>query len=213
MIIVFDSGIGGKMLVAKLKKKLPGQDIVFVSDSEHCPYGEKSVSEIQKLVLIRLKSYLDQKPEIVVIACNTATVAAIGWLRRKYPNIKFVGMVPALKPAMEQSKTKKIAVLATPFTVKSNKYKQLTKQFAKGFKVYSIGAKGLARAIEDNDKQKTIVLLKKYLGQLTKQKIDTLVLGCTHYILVKPQIKKIFGPGVKVIDSNDAVVARVKFLV
>ncbi|MBI3260919.1 glutamate racemase [Candidatus Berkelbacteria bacterium] len=210
MIVIFDSGIGGKTLVSAIKKRLPGERVLFVSDSEHCPYGEKSVSEVRKLVLMKLKNHLESKSTtIVVLACNTATVAAIDWLREFYRKINFVGMVPAIKPAVEWSKNKKIGVLATPMTVHSPTYKKLIRQFAKGATVYSVGCKGLARAIEDKDKKKTAVLLKKYLGPLKKQGIDTLVLGCTHYILVRPQIKRILGRGVKVIDSNDAVVSRI----
>ncbi len=207
MIVVFDSGVGGKTLVRAIKKKLPRERVIFVSDSEHCPYGEKSVSA-------KLKGSLENKSvNIVVLACNTATVAAIDLLRAQYPNVQFVGMVPALKPAIEQSKTQKIGVLATPLTVQSVKYKKLIRQFAKGSKVYSIGCKGLAKAIEDNNKKSITILLKKYLGPLKKQGIDVLVLGCTHYILVKTQIKFFFGRGVKIIDSNDAVIARVQSLV
>jgi len=213
MIVVFDSGIGGKTLVTNIKKKLPSERVVFVSDSEHCPYGEKSVAQIRKLVLARLKKHLDQNPAIVVIACNTATVAAIDWLRKEYPNIKFVGMVPALKPAVAFSKTKTIAVLATPLTVKSNKYKQLIQQFTKGFKVYSIGAKGLAKAIENSDKKLVDRLLKRYLSPLKQRKVDVIVLGCTHYLLVKSAIQDMMGKGVILVDSNEAVVNRVNYLI
>lgn len=214
MIVVFDSGIGGKMLVTAIKKKLPSQRVVFVSDSEHCPYGEKSVSEVRKLVLAKLKSYLDdQSANVIVLACNTATVAVIDWLREKYPNIQFVGMVPALKPAIALSKTKTIAVLATPVTIKSAKYRQLIRDFGRGLRVFSIGCKGLARAIEDDNKKEIKNLFTKYLSPLKSRGVDTVVLGCTHYVLVKKDIKKLFGRAVKIIDSNAAVADRVVDLV
>lgn len=214
MIVVFDSGIGGKTVVAEIKRKLPKEKVVFVSDSEHCPYGEKSAEAVRKLVVRKLDEYLDDpRTSVVVIACNTATAAAINWLREKYPNIQFVGMVPALKPAVALSETKKIAVLATPLTVKSAKYRKLIKDFGRGARVYSIGCKGLARAIEDNRGKEIEKLLKKYLTPFKSRGVDTVVLGCTHYVLIKSLIEKLMGSGLRVIDSNEAVVARVAALV
>lgn len=214
MIVVFDSGIGGKTVVAEIKRKLPKENVVFVSDSEHCPYGEKSAEAVRKLVVRKLEEYLeDPKTSVVVLACNTATVAAIDWLRKKYPKTQFVGMVPALKPAGALSKTKKIAVLATPLTVKSAKYRKLIREFGRGARFYSIGCKGLARAIEDNHRKEIENLLKKYLTPLKSRGVDTVVLGCSHYVLVKHQIQKLLGKAITVIDSNKAVAARVSSLV
>lgn len=202
------------MVFSAIKKRLPAERVVFVLDSEHCPYGDKSAKEVRELVVRKLGEYLENpKVSVVVLACNTATVAAIDWLRDQFPNKQFVGMVPALKPAVEWSKNKKIGVLATPMTVHSPKYKKLMRQFAKGATVYSIGCNGLARAIEDKDKKKTLILLKKYLAPLKKQGIDTLVLGCTHYLLVKSQIQKLLGNSVNLFDSNAAVTNRVASLI
>jgi len=214
MIVVFDSGIGGKTLVTEIKKRLPKHQVVFVSDSENCPYGEKPVAEVRKLALAKLKPFLERtEVAVVVLACNTATVAAIDWLRQSYPKIEFVGMVPALKPAAAVSKNKKIAVLATPLTARSKKYTDLIRKFAKGYRVISVGCKGLAAAIEHNDESQIEQLLKKYLEPLKRTGVDTVVLGCSHYVLVKSKIQKLLGQKIKVLDSHKAVAARVVSLI
>ena len=208
----FDSGVGLLSVLLETKKLLPKENFVIFADQVHNPFGHKSKSQIKNYSNFAT-SYLSEKHKIkmMVLACNTATVLALNDLRKNF-NIPIVGTVPAIKPAYEKSKNLKIAVLSTPATAKSAYLSSLIQNFAKGAKVKKIGASGLEEAIEILDFIKIDRLLKNYLNDVQKFKADVVVLGCTHYPLVKDRIKKFLDTKTLLIDSGQAISVRIKNL-
>lgn len=207
---IFDSGIGGISLVYEIKKSLPNESIIYLADKANFPYGEKTPAQIKKIVEKNAKWLLKQNVKIVVVACNTATVNAISFLRNKFPSISFVGMEPAIKPAGRISK-KGVIILSSPKATKSKQLHNLISKHAKDIKVFNIGCLKLVQAVEEHwssDKIKKI--LKSSIPQKILGQADTLILGCTHFPLIKNQVQKYVGNNIKVIDSGEAVVRRIK---
>lgn len=210
-IVVFDSGLGGLTILKKMLKQVQGFHIVYIADNLFNPYGEKTSEEIQHRVNVLFKklckTYL---VEAFVIACNTATAYAIDSLRQTY-QIPIIGMEPAIKPATQSSKNSKIGVLATSGTIQSARFTALLGKFSsEACEFFVIPGKGLVELIEDYvcNKHQINILLQSYRNYFLDKGIDTLVLGCTHYPLIYNDIKKIFGEDVKLIETGDAVVAR-----
>lgn len=207
---IFDSGIGGLSVVRQIKKVLPNESIIYLADKANFPYGEKTPGQIRKLSEKNVKWLLTQKAKLIVVACNTVTVNAISLLRQKFPLTGFVGMEPAVKPAAKESK-KGIIILSSPKATKSKQLYYLIKKYVKGVKVFNIGSLELVQAVEEQwNSNKIGITLKKLISQNILNQTDILVLGCTHFTLIKDQIQRFIGGEIKVIDSGEAVAKRVK---
>ena len=206
---VFDSGMGGTTVMHAIKDLLKNEEYFYIADSKNCPYGEKSDEELIKIVTYNVNKLKNWGAKIIVIACNTATVKCIQKLRKNYPEIKFVGTEPAIKLATKTD-AKNILVLATPGTVKSERAHQLiAENLKKDQTITLLPCPGLADTIENkgNVTKKLTELLKN-----VDQTPDVIVLGCTHYSLIKPEIKSFFKSA-KIIDGNSGVAHRVATVV
>ena len=210
---VFDSGIGGLGVLKSIVKLLPHENLVYFADSMRCPYGPRSQKEIQEIIY-SVVSYLLKHHDIklAVAACNSATVAGIDFLRKEFPNLPFVGVVPVIKPASMLSETGNIGCLATDMTVRSETQASLIENHAGNVTVHNMACHGLVELIEGGDFQSVALenMLKEYIHPLLDKEIDVLALGCTHYTLVKDMVEKLVPESVKVMDSNDPVARRVK---
>lgn len=208
---VFDSGVGGLWILKHLKDRLTDYNYVFFGDQGHVPYGVRSLEEIRSFSESITKFLISKDCKIIVIACNTASSASLKYLREKFPETIFVGMEPAVKPAIEQTKTNKIGVLATPATFHGELYSSLVDKYAKNVEIFEDTCQGLVGQIEkgDLDSIETNNILERALLPMVEKGIDTVVLGCTHYPFAIPQIKKIVGEKVNVIDPTNAVVRQV----
>ena len=202
----FDSGVGGTSIWKEVITRLPKEHTIYLSDSKNAPYGEKSKEQIIALCKKNTEFLLQKNCKIIVVACNTATTNAIDYLRSNY-NIPFIGIEPAIKPAALNTKTKKIAILATKGTLNSTLFEKTSSFINKDIEMHETIGKGLVELIEDgklNSKEITS-LLSSYLKPMVANDIDSVVLGCTHYPYLIPQIKKIIGDQIKIIDSGEAV--------
>lgn len=208
-IALFDSGVGQLSVYLEVKKLLPNENFVIFADQKNMPYGEKTPSQIKKYVTEATK-FLIKKHNIkmMILACNTATVLALDHLRSKL-NIPFVGVVPAIKPATVISKTKRIAIMSTQATAKSSYVENLISNFAANFEVLKLGCPGLEDAVETLNQEEIRRLVKKYSGKINEFNPDVVVLGCTHYPLVKKQIKENLNRGIDIIDSGGAIAKQV----
>ena len=204
----FDSGKGGTSILDVVKKLLPNEEYMYIGDSENCPYGEKSDEELIKIVQANVDRLKDWGATIIVIACNTATTRCIDKLRKIYPDLKFVGTEPAVKLAI-MSGAKKVLVMATPGTIKSVRLLALVRDNEKqDQEVDLMACPGLADAIEKDED------IDGVLDELLKdvKEYDAVVLGCTHYSLIKNKIQRYF-PNAKLIDGNEGVAKRVKIII
>lgn len=208
---IFDSGIGGLTTLNEIKKLLPNENYIFYADSKNNPYGEKTTEELLKITRNIVNYLLKKGVKIIVIACNTATTKCISTLRKEYPNTIFVGTEPAIKVACDNN-YKNTLVLATPGTISSDRTHELIEKYKKNNEnIYLVACDGLANAIERNNQNDVDNLLKKYLKQYQTYNIDAIVLGCTHYPIIKDKIQSYF-PNSKIIDGNIGVAKRVKFI-
>jgi len=207
---VFDSGLGGLTVLRAIMELVRGAKIFYVADTLYAPYGEKSFDAILKRSLT-ITQYLIEQYQInaLVVACNTATSAAIKQLRQRYPHLIIIGTEPAIKPAIEQTKTGAIGVMATPATLKGDKYQSLVDRVAsdKAVTLYEQACAGLVEHIEHNtlDSYESQLLLEEWLKPMREGGVDIIVLGCTHYPLAGEAIKKILNREVTLIDSGDAI--------
>jgi glutamate racemase len=213
VIGVFDSGIGGLSVLRALKAELPLEDFVYVADAGHAPYGERDDAHlIARAQAITQYLLAQHRIKALVVACNTATAAAVHVLRAQHPQLPIVGVEPALKPAAALSKTKHVGVLATRATLGSAKFQALLQSLAGQAQFHCQPCDGLADALERGDTPKTTQLSRQYvqaLGQFGAGagQMDTLVLGCTHYPFAQAELQALAGPGVTLIESG-APVAR-----
>ena len=208
---IFDSGIGGLTTLEEIKKVLPNEDYIYYADSKNNPYGEKSEEELLSIVKNIVEYLLSKNVKIIVIACNTATTRCIETLRHDYPNINFVGTEPAIKVACDKG-FKNTLVLATPGTIFSEKVHKLVKDnIHDDQKIHLLACDGLANAIEKKDDERIDSILHNLLDEYKKENIDSIVLGCTHYPIIKDRIQSFF-PSAKLIDGNIGVAKRVKYI-
>lgn len=206
LIGVFDSGVGGLTLLPALQQLLPQEKFLYVSDDAHAPYGLKTREEIVERCNIIVQALIDKGCKVIVVACNTATTNAIEILRATY-SIPFIGIEPAIKPAALNSKTKVVGVLATQGTLSSALFTQTSAAYTQDVLVVEQVGNGLVEAIETGplDDPKLATLVGSYLKPMLEQNMDTLVLGCTHYPLLLPLLKKILPNNIQIIDSAVAV--------
>ena len=191
---VFDSGVGGISVLRELVATLPNEDFVYYGDSANAPYGEKSRDRVMRLSRSIVDRLLDEGVKAIVIACNTATSAAAAELRADYAHVPIIGVEPALKPATLAPDAKRILVMATPITLRLDKYQQLAEKWGGGHEVISAPCPGLAARIEkgDLDAPDMHELIESLVGDYAG-KVDSVVLGCTHYAFVAPQIRAVVG--------------------
>ncbi len=192
---IFDSGIGGLSVLRHIRQQLPHENLIYFADSGHAPYGDKSEQFITTRTFEVVEFLIQRKCKALVVACNTATAAAIHLLRERFSDMPIVGVEPGLKPAAAISKSRHIGVLATDRTITSDKFITLRDQLAatSGVRFLSQACTGLATQIEKGelDSAATQALVKQYVAPLLSEKVDTLVLGCTHYPFVQPLIEEI----------------------
>lgn len=207
---VFDSGVGGLSVVRHLQQQLPHEDLIYLADQAHIPYGPRPTAEITAFSEAITRFLLAQGAKAIVVACNTATAAAIDALRAEFPGTPFIGMEPALKPAAAQTQTGKIGVLATPGTFASPRYALLLDRFAREVQVYEDPCVGLVAAIESGelDAPATKAILQAATGPMLAAGVDTLVLGCTHYPFILPLLRAVVGQDIRIIDPAPAVARR-----
>lgn len=204
---ILDSGSGGLTIWQEVTKLLPYESTIYIADSKHFPYGTREGNEVYKLAKKMIAFLLSRNVKLIVLACNTITVSSIERLRTDFPDIPIVGTVPVIKTAAEETKTGKIGVLSTVNTAESSYQKHLTKEFAHGKTVLSIGSDALAPMIEENrvDSEELKTILQAFIDA----DVDTLALGCSHFPLIKRRIQEIVGPSIHVLDSGPAIARQV----
>jgi glutamate racemase len=202
---IFDSGIGGTSIWAAIHQLLPNEKTIYLADSKNAPYGQKSKSEIIALSIKNTDFLLKMDCKLIVVACNTATTNAIQELRAKF-DVPFIGIEPAIKPAATNSKTQTIGILATQGTLNSELFNKTTEMY-QDIKIIEQVGHGLVQLIESGNinSPKMTQLLHSYLTPMIEANIDYLVLGCSHYPYLIPQIKKILPEHIHIIDSGEAV--------
>lgn len=207
---LFDSGVGGTSIWKEIHQLLPYENTIYLADSKHAPYGIKSKEEIIELSFKNTEFLLEKNCKLIVVACNTATTNAIKELRAKY-SVPFIGIEPAIKPAANHSKTNTIGILATKGTLNSELFHEKIQNYTNVHIMEQIGD-GLVQLIEsgkiETPEMKT--LLERYLNPMIEQNIDYLVLGCSHYPYLIPEIKKILPQNITIIDSGEAVARQTK---
>lgn len=213
---VFDSGVGGLSVLRSIREQMPEENILYFGDQGHVPYGPRSMGQIQNFSEGITNFLLNYDSKLIVVACNTASAAALTYLRGCFPAVPFVGMEPAVKPAAETTKTGKVGVLATPATFQGALYASVVERFAAGVELFQHTCPGLVSQIEkgDLDSADTRAILEDALLPMldASRNIDTVVLGCTHYPFVIPLIEQIVGKNVRVIDPAPSVAKQVKRL-
>jgi glutamate racemase len=209
---IFDSGIGGTSIWSAIHDLLPGENTIYLADSKNAPYGQKSKNEIIALSKKNVDFLIDKGCKIIVVACNTATTNAISELRQSY-NIPFIGIEPAIKPAANNSKTQVIGILATKGTLNSELFHKTAEMFHDTKIIEQVGY-GLVQLIEGGNlySAEMTQLLESYLQPMIDANIDYLVLGCSHYPYLIPQIKKILPEHIKIIDSGEAVARQTQHI-
>jgi len=210
---VFDSGMGGLSVLHELQRALPDETFLYYADSGHCPYGGKSAAEIQARAVAITDTLLERGAKLIVVACNTATIAAIEYLRAHYP-VSFVGMEPAIKPAVEQTRSGVVGVLATGAALAGDKFLHLVQRHARDVRVLTQPCPGLVECVERGDVSSAELqgLVRRYVKPLIAQGADTLVLGCTHYPFLREAIQRAAGPGVRLLDTGAAVARQTRRL-
>ncbi|MDK2773087.1 MAG: glutamate racemase [Flavobacterium sp.] len=210
VIGLFDSGVGGTSIWREINTLLPNENTLYLADSRNAPYGLKTKEEIIALSFKNTEFLLEQNAKLIVVACNTATTNAIKELRAKY-DVPFIGIEPAIKPAANSTKTHTIGILATKGTLNSDLFHEKVKNYTNIKIIEQIGH-GLVQLIENGDIESAemMELLETYLKPMVAQNIDYLVLGCSHYPYLVPQIKKIIPSSIKIIDSGEAVAKQTK---
>ena len=211
---IFDSGVGGLSVLRAIRAQMPEESVIYFGDQGHIPYGPRPMEQIRDFCEVITKFLLEQNAKIIVVACNTASAAALKTLREKFTDVQFVGMEPAVKPAAEQTTTGKVGVLATPATFQGALYASVVERFANGVELFQNTCNGLVQQIEQGNVEgdETRRILERALLPMLEKNIDTVVLGCTHYPFVIPLIERIVGEKVRVIDPAPAVAKQVKRL-
>lgn len=208
----FDSGVGGLSVLKEAIKILPEEDFIYFGDSKNAPYGTKKLDEVKELTFDAVKFLLGYNVKAIVIACNTATSAAIEELRNTYKHIPIIGIEPALKPAVEFSKEGKIIIMATNMTLTEKKFKNLMNKYRDQRDIVSLPCPGLVEYIEKGiiRGEELNNFLRQKLSILNKEEIASAVLGCTHYPFIKEELRNILGDEVLIIDGSLGTVTQLK---
>jgi len=208
----FDSGVGGISVLKESLIVLPNEDFVYFGDSLNAPYGIKDVNEVKKLTFNAVDFLLNKGVKVVVIACNTATSAAIDALRKQYRSIPIIGIEPALKPAVEISRGKSIIIMATPMTLSEKKFSNLMEKYNKEVNIISLPCAGLVELIENGiiEGHQIEEYLRAKLEDFIEKDVASIVLGCTHYPFIKNELAKIVGEKTVIIDGSIGTVNQLK---
>ena len=211
---IFDSGVGGLSVLREIRQLLPNESLLYVADSGHVPYGEKSPEYIRERCVLITEHLLAQGAKALVLACNTATAAAAAELRERYPALPIVGMEPAVKPAAAATRSGVVGVLATTGTLKSARFAALLDRFANDVRVVTQPCPGLVECIEAGELQApaTRELLQGYVAPLLAEGCDTLILGCTHYPFLRPLLHSLVPESVSLVDTGAAVARQLQRL-
>jgi len=211
---VFDSGVGGLSVLRAMRELMPEEPVIYFGDQVHVPYGPRRLEQVRDFSEAITRFLLEQGAKLIVVACNTASAAALHHLRNTFPEVSFVGMEPAVKPAAERTRSGIVGVLATPATFQGALYASVLERFANGVQILQDTCPGLVGQIEfgNLDGDETRAILENALRPMLDREIDTVVLGCTHYPFVIPLIEQIVGEGVRVIDPAPAVAKQAKRL-
>lgn len=209
---IFDSGVGGLSVLRAIRTQMPHENLLYFADQGHVPYGPRSLEQVRQFSEAITRFLIAQGAKLIVVACNTASAAALHHLRETFPDIPFVGMEPAIKPAAEHTNSGVVGVLATPATFQGKLYASVVERFAKGVSVLQDTCPGLVEEIERGamEAESTRNILAAALRPMLEKGLDTVVLGCTHYPFVIPIIKQIVGEDVRVIDPAPAVARQVE---
>lgn len=209
---VFDSGLGGISVLRACTALLPQEDFLFFGDSANAPYGEKPLAQVQALTMAGVEHLLAQGVKAVVVACNTATSAAITLLREAHPHLPIIGIEPAVKPAAQDQNSSSVVVMATPLTIHEDKYQKLAEAFRDQANVISLPCRGLAEMIEQGiwNGPELDAYLQELLLPLRHCSVDYIVLGCTHYPFIRRAIRANFGRPVEIIDGSDGTARQLK---
>jgi len=204
---LFDSGVGGLSVAREIMWQLPAHPLIYLADQGHAPYGQRPLTEIRDFAGGITRFLLAQGAQVIVVACNTASAAALHWLRREFPDVPFVGMEPAVKPAVERTRTHHVGVIATAATFQGELFASLLERYASDVIVHTQICPELVPLVEAGELDTPLAraAVEAYLAPLTAAGIDELVLGCTHYPFLRPLIEVALGPDVDVIDPAPAV--------
>jgi glutamate racemase len=209
---VFDSGMGGISVLRELVKIMPGEDYLYLGDSKNAPYGTKKLEEVRELTIHNVRYLMEQGAKGVVVACNTATSAGVAVLRQMYPEFPLVGIEPAIKPAAVEHPGSRIVVMATPMTLCQEKFQKLMKRYETQIQVVPLPCPGLMEFVERGDLDGED--LRRYLTELfwsvSQERIDGIVLGCTHYPFVRAMIQEIAGKDVAIYDGGPGTAREMK---
>lgn len=212
-IAVFDSGVGGISVLKRLVEIMPNEDFIYYGDSANAPYGTKTRDEVRELTCEHARELLiERRAKGLVVACNTATSAAVRFLREKYPDTPIVGIEPAVKPAVLFKENPRVLVMATPMTIREEKFQNLMKKYDDKGEIIPLPCPGLMNFVERGDLYGDDV--KQYLEELlydyTSNRVDAVVLGCTHYPFVREMIEEILGENVRVFDGGYGTAKEMK---
>jgi glutamate racemase len=205
---MFDSGVGGLSVLRHFQRLAPPERVIYIADTAYFPYGPRPSAEVRKRSFAMVRRLLESDVKLIVVACNTASAAAISDLRQAFP-IPLVGMVPGLKPAALTSRSGRVVILATPGTLDGELYAQVVDEFGKGTVISSVPGTGLAELVEAGDvsSDRARSAVRQALEKSIQQGADTVVLGCTHYHFLAAAVQAEF-PGVSIVDTSDAVARR-----
>lgn len=211
---IFDSGVGGLSVWRAVVGLLPAESTIYLADQAHVPYGDRPRHEIEALTHDAAAWFFAQDVKLLVIACNTASAAALTGLRERWPSLPIVGMEPAVKPASARTTTGRVGVMATPGTLEAERFNSLVERFATGVEVHTVVCPGLVQMVEAGQGEEAGVdgYLHELLDPLVAEGIDHLVLGCTHYPFLAPAIRRVLGDRVTLVDPAPAVARQVRRL-
>jgi len=207
LIGIFDSGVGGLSVWREIVRQLPHEDVLYLADQAHVPYGHRRLAEVREFSEGITRFLLGQGAQVIVVACNTASAAALHTLRRTFPDVPFVGMEPAVKPAAERTYNGVVGVIATQATFQGELFASLVERYAGDVRVLTQVCPGLVEAVEAGalDTPETEALLRRCVTPLIEAGVDQLVLGCTHYPFLRPAIERVVGASIRVIDPAPAI--------
>lgn len=211
-VAVFDSGMGGVSVLRELYRLLPNEDYIFFGDSAHAPYGTKTTEEVRRRTIEAVEDLLKRHAKAVVIACNTATSAAIRALRELHPDVPMIGLEPALKPAVLENQGKKALVLATPLTLRKEKFRKLVEQYEHLAEICMVPAPGIVELVEQGKtgSKEMKDYLQDVLSPYINQTIAAVVLGCTHFPFAQQDIANVLGEGVRFYDGGAGAARELK---
>ena len=208
---IFDSGVGGLSVAREIRSTLPAEPLVYLADTSYCPYGGRPVEEIQSRSVAAVAELMNQGCKAVVVACNTASGAALELLRSEF-SVPIVGLEPAVKPAVEATRNGRIGVMATSGTLRSGRFARLVSSYARDVEVVPVACSGLVELVEAGETTGPLAIstLTDLLAPLREAEVDTVVLGCTHYPFLRAAVSEVMGPEVQLLDSGRAVARQLE---